>query len=88
VRKLGRLTIHLVMLAGDDAEGFRRRGYDTAISTQIVTGVLGYCGARTGVIATVHESEDRPPAGVQDEVRAVAASIADAAQRDRRPAEV
>ena len=54
---LGHLTVHLVMLAGDDADGFRRRGYDTAMATQIETGVLGYCGATTGVLATVHGSE-------------------------------
>ncbi|WP_299572314.1 NAD(P)H-dependent oxidoreductase [uncultured Williamsia sp.] len=54
---LGHLTVHLVMLADDDADGFRRRGYDTAMSTQIETGVLGYCGAVTGVVATVHGSE-------------------------------
>ncbi|MEH3156261.1 MAG: NAD(P)H-dependent oxidoreductase [Gordonia paraffinivorans] len=59
-RLLGHLRVHLVMLAADDADGFRRRGYDTAMATQIQTGVLGYCGAVTGVVATVHGSEDAP----------------------------
>jgi NAD(P)H dehydrogenase (quinone) len=56
-RMLGDLTVHLVMLAGEEPEAFRRRGYDTAMATQIETGVLGCCGARTGVVATVHESD-------------------------------
>lgn len=85
VRKLGRMTIHLVMMAAEDAESFQRRGYDTAITTQIVTGVLGYCGARTGVTAVVHESEGRSHESIEREARAVAASIADHAQRRRRP---
>jgi NAD(P)H dehydrogenase (quinone) len=80
-RRLGRLTIHLVMLAGEDAEAFARRGYDTALTTQIVTGVLGYCGARTGSTVVLHESEDRSPASVEREARAAAAAIADQARR-------
>lgn len=79
--KLGRLTIHLVMLAGEDAEGFRRRGYDTAITTQLVTGVLGYCGARTGVTAIIHESESRTPASTDLEARSTAASIVESARQ-------
>ncbi|GAA1905224.1 NAD(P)H-dependent oxidoreductase [Williamsia serinedens] len=56
-RLLGHLTVHMVMVAGEDADGFRRRGYDVAMTTQIETGVLGYCGMNSGVIATVHESD-------------------------------
>lgn len=56
-RLLGHLTVHMVMVAGEDADGFRRRGYDVAIATQIETGVLGYCGMQSGVVATVHESD-------------------------------
>jgi NAD(P)H dehydrogenase (quinone) len=78
VRKLDWMTIHLVMLAGEDAEGFRRRGYDAAITTQIVTGILGYCGARTGITAIVHESESRSPDSIEREIETVAASVANA----------
>ncbi|AHH21344.1 Flavodoxin-like fold family protein [Nocardia nova SH22a] len=85
VGKLGHKTIHLVLLAGDDADSFRRHGYDTAITTQIETGVLGYCGARTGITAVVHESESRSSASIEQEVSAVAASVADEVRRTRRP---
>lgn len=30
--------------AAGDADSFRKRGYDRAIATQIVTGILDYCG--------------------------------------------
>ena len=80
-RKLGHLTVHLVMPAGDDADSFRRRGYDTAISTQIETGILGYCGARTGFTTVVHEAEDLTLAGLEEKARAVGAAVADAVRR-------
>lgn len=82
-RKLGRLTIHLVMLAGDDADSFDRHGYGTAISTQIVSGVLGYCGARTGTTVVLHESEVRSPESIEREARAAAAAIAGRTRRSR-----
>ncbi|MBJ7287385.1 NAD(P)H-dependent oxidoreductase [Williamsia sp.] len=75
--KLARMTIHLVMPAGDDAEGFARRGYDTALSTQIVTGIIGYCGAQQGVTAIIHGSETRSRDSIEDEVAGIATSIAE-----------
>ena len=56
-RKLGHLTVHLVAVAGEDAAGFAKRGYDAAMATQLETGVIGYCGARLGARVTVHSSE-------------------------------
>ncbi len=77
---LGHLTVHIVMLAGDDADGFHRRGYDTAMATQIETGVLGYCGAVTGVVATVHGSEDASDAASR--TQEIAAAIGRHARSD------
>lgn len=85
-RLLGRLTVHLVMLAGDDAQSFERRGYDTAISTQIVTGVLGYCGARTGTTVVLHEAEERSAESVDREARTAAAAIAERTRSSRAAA--
>lgn len=34
----------MLAIAGTSAEAFAKRGYDTAISTQLETGILGYCG--------------------------------------------
>lgn len=82
---LDHLTVHLVMLAGDDADGFRRRGYDTAMATQIETGVLGYCGAVRGVVATVHGSESATD--VATRTQEIAEAIRDRARAISRPAE-
>lgn len=44
-KKLQRLPVHLVASGGADAGTFARRGYDTAMKTQIDQGIFGYCGA-------------------------------------------
>lgn len=80
-RRLARLTVHLVMLAGEDADSFSRHGYDTAISTQLVSGVLGYCGAQVGHVAVIHESEDRSGDSIDREAREVAGAVAARSRR-------
>jgi NAD(P)H dehydrogenase (quinone) len=57
VRKLSRLRVHLVALAGSDAALYDRHGYEAAIRTQVRHGILEYCGTRDGVTAFVFESE-------------------------------
>jgi len=56
-RRLGRLTVHLLLVAGDAAGTYDRHGYEHAILTQIVHGVIDYCGARRGGVVFLHESE-------------------------------
>lgn len=56
-RNLGRLRVHLVPIAGDDAGIYERHGYGEAFRTQVEHGVVDYCGARRGVTVFVHESE-------------------------------
>lgn len=34
----------MIGIAGNDAESFRKRGYDRAIEIQLKTGILDYCG--------------------------------------------
>ncbi|WP_417462745.1 NAD(P)H-dependent oxidoreductase [Kordiimonas sp.] len=45
VKKLQKLTIHLVAVAGADANTYRKRGYQDAMTTQIDHGIFDYCGA-------------------------------------------
>ncbi|MET3565537.1 NAD(P)H dehydrogenase (quinone) [Leifsonia sp. 563] len=56
-RNLGRLTIHLIPVAGDDAGVYERHGYEQALRTQIEHGIIDYCGSRRGATAFVYESE-------------------------------
>lgn len=46
VRKLQRLRVHLVALAGANARTYVRHGYFGAMRTQIDHGIFDYCGAR------------------------------------------
>lgn len=54
---LGRLTAHLVPLAGSDAALYERRGYDVSFSTQIATGIFDYCGIRRGLTEFLYEAD-------------------------------
>jgi NAD(P)H dehydrogenase (quinone) len=56
-RNLGRLTTHLIPVAGDDAGVYERHGYERAVRTQIEHGIIDYCGSRRGATAFVYESE-------------------------------
>ena len=56
-RNLGRLTVHLLPVAGDAAGTYERHGYEQALRTQIEHGIVDYCGARRGATAFVYESE-------------------------------
>ncbi|AHY59031.1 NAD(P)H-dependent oxidoreductase [Stenotrophomonas rhizophila] len=44
-KKLSRLQVHLVGLGGADQRTWTKRGYETAMKTQIDTGIFDYCGA-------------------------------------------
>lgn len=56
-RNLGRLTVHLIPVAGDSADVYDRHGYRQAFAAQIEHGILDYCGARRGATAFVFDSE-------------------------------
>lgn len=45
-KKLHRLCVHLVGVGGAGADMIERRGYGTAMRTQIDMGIFDYCGAR------------------------------------------
>lgn len=73
-RRLGELTVHLLLVAGDAAGTYDRHGYENAILTQIVHGIVDYCGARRGGVVFLHESE-------QEDEAARRAAAADAVER-------
>jgi NAD(P)H dehydrogenase (quinone) len=83
-RKLGSLTVHLVMVGGEDAAGYRKRGYDSAIDTQMRVGIIGYCGARAGASEYVFDAESRPRAEVARDVTAAVEAVSTAVRTARR----
>ena len=78
VRKLDRLRIHLVPVAGDDAGVYDRHGYEQAMRTQLEHGIVDFCGARRGATAFVHDSEREDAAGRAAAVDAAVAAVVEA----------
>lgn len=78
-RNLGRLMVHLIPIAGDDAGVYERHGYEQALRTQIEHGIIDYCGSRRGATAFVYESERDDASArehaVTDAIAAVARTI-------------
>ncbi|WP_282246347.1 NAD(P)H-dependent oxidoreductase [Stenotrophomonas sp. PS02300] len=56
-KKLQHLQVHLVGLGGADAGMIERRGYGTAMKTQIDMGIFDYCGARVQSSTLMLESD-------------------------------
>ena len=57
-KKLGRLSVHLVGVAGADASTFERYGYGAAMKTQIDLGIFDYSGAKEQVSTLLTDSEN------------------------------
>lgn len=76
VKKLDRLTIHLIPVAGDDAESFERHGVHEAFQTQIERGIVEYCGATMGSTTFVYESDTKSRDTLAAEVRDLSEDIA------------
>ncbi|MDI9930223.1 NAD(P)H-dependent oxidoreductase [Rhodococcus sp. IEGM 1354] len=83
VKKLDRLTVHLVVVAGDDADSFERHGVYQAVRTQIERGIIEYCGATVGSTNFLYGSDTRTREELATDVSAIGSTVADrvAAQR-------
>lgn len=55
-RKLALKKARMLALCASDAEDYAKRGYDTAMRTQLVNGVLEYCGIPDAGIEFLHGS--------------------------------
>lgn len=84
VKKLGRLPVHLVAIAGTDEATYARRGYANAMKTQIEHGIFDYCGARVTSSHLLHDSESQDPNLHLDTARAIGQQLFDIATHDAR----
>lgn len=75
-KKLERLTIHLVPVAGDDADSFQRHGIHDAIRIQMEHGIIEYCGATVGSTTILHESDTKSADTLTSEVAELAQRVA------------
>ncbi|KYF91064.1 NAD(P)H dehydrogenase [Sorangium cellulosum] len=81
VKKLGRLRVHLVAMAGSDARLYARHGYLGAMKTQIDHGIFDYCGARVATSELLFDSETRDPAAHLAAARAIGRDVFEASKR-------
>ncbi|MEU6269144.1 NAD(P)H-dependent oxidoreductase [Saccharopolyspora shandongensis] len=68
VPKLNQLSVHLLAVAGGDADGYERHGYTNALRTQIDHGIFGFCGASIASTRIVYDSETTPVEALAAEV--------------------
>lgn len=75
IRRLQRLNVHLVALAGADARTYVRHGYFGAMRTQIEHGIFGYCGARVASSELLLDSRGPDAAAHLATARAIGARL-------------
>ncbi|SDK36970.1 NAD(P)H dehydrogenase (quinone) [Actinopolyspora mzabensis] len=73
--KLDQLNVHLLAVAGGDADGYERHGYTNAIRTQIDHGIFGFCGANIASSRIVYDSETTPAEVLTAEVNSTVEHI-------------
>ncbi|WP_149193089.1 NAD(P)H-dependent oxidoreductase [Luteimonas suaedae] len=77
VKKLHRLRVHLVAIAGANVRTYARHGYFGAMRTQIDHGIFDYCGARVVTSELLLDSQTRDPAPHLDAARAIGRNLFD-----------
>jgi NAD(P)H dehydrogenase (quinone) len=53
--------VWMIAIAGNLAPSYQKRGYDTAMQTQIETGILGYCGIEDRRLTILYGSIEGDP---------------------------
>jgi NAD(P)H dehydrogenase (quinone) len=71
VKKLQRLRVHLVAIAGADARTYARHGYFGAMKTQIDHGIFDYCGASVVTSELLLDSQAQDQASSLGAARAI-----------------
>ena len=66
VGNLRDVPVHLIATAGTDVSGFDKHGYSTAIQTQIVEGVFGFCGLKNVTLDILYQADTATPAQVEE----------------------
>jgi NAD(P)H dehydrogenase (quinone) len=59
------VPVRLVATGGSDQSGFDRHGYTTAIQTQIVDGVFGFCGLKDVKLNILYQADTATPEQVE-----------------------
>ncbi len=66
VGNLRDVPVRLIATAGTDETGFDKHGYSTAIQTQLVEGVFGFCGLKNVRLDILYEADTASSEQVED----------------------
>lgn len=80
-KKLQRLQVHLVAIAGADMRTYARHGYFGAMKTQIDHGIFDYCGARVLTSELLLDSQSKDPAPLLETARQIGGNLFAAKRR-------
>lgn len=61
VGNLRDVPVRLVATGGSDLNGFDKHGYSTAMQTQLVEGVFGFCGLKDVTLDILYEADSATP---------------------------
>lgn len=64
VGSLRDVPVRLIATAGSDIDGFEKHGYNTALHTQLVEGVFGFCGLKNVTLDILYQADTATPAQV------------------------
>jgi len=66
VGNLRKVPVRLIATAGSDVAGFDKHGYSTAIRTQLVEGVFGFCGLKDVTLDILYQADTASSEHVDD----------------------
>jgi len=66
VGNLRKVPVRLIATAGSDVAGFDKHGYSTAIRTQLVEGVFGFCGLKDVTLDILYQADTASSEQVDD----------------------
>lgn len=65
VGNLRDVPVRLIATGGSDLAGFDKHGYSTAIQTQIIEGVFGFCGLKNVKLDILYQADTATPEQVE-----------------------
>jgi NAD(P)H dehydrogenase (quinone) len=66
VGNLRDVPVRLIATGGSDLTGFDKHGYSTAIQTQIIEGVFGFCGLKNVKLDILYQADTATPEQVDE----------------------
>ncbi|MDU4841236.1 MAG: NAD(P)H-dependent oxidoreductase [Leclercia adecarboxylata] len=66
VGNLRNVPVRLIATAGSDVAGFDKHGYSTALQTQLVEGVFGFCGLKDVRLEILYQADTATSEQVED----------------------